>query len=136
MADAPHFGTADDDEEAEIDKVLADNFRFPPADDGPATERVIEFDFENVDDETLATTDDGLKVLGMRYTPGSPDAKKFGCTCPELENVFGDGVKNGEQVFCEVHGLTDETVFTCDEDCLLHSHLREDDDEDELADES
>ena len=47
----------------------------------------------------------------LRDQPGSPDAVRRGCTCPQAENNFGRGRSKNGRI---------EALFTADPDCSIH----------------
>lgn len=44
--------------------------------------------------------------------PGSPEAKRLGCTCPVLDNAYGEGAV--------VDGQINKEAFYIDPDCSIH----------------
>lgn len=52
--------------------------------------------------------------------PGSPEAKRLGCTCPVLDNSYGEGAI--------VEGKVDTEQFYLDENCPIHTDRRRVDD--------
>jgi hypothetical protein len=45
--------------------------------------------------------------------PGSPEAVKAGCTCPQMDNGHGEGRADGNFVIdaaCPIHGHTEERI--------------------------
>ncbi|HEY6022449.1 MAG TPA: hypothetical protein VIY48_22085 [Candidatus Paceibacterota bacterium] len=52
----------------------------------------------------------------MPANPGSPEAKRLGCTCPTLDNSYGEGAI--------VDGKVDPSQFYIAPDCELHLDKR------------
>lgn len=52
----------------------------------------------------------------MSSNPGSPDAKRLGCTCPVIDNNYGNGAVVDGQV------IPDQ--FYIDPDCAIHRDRR------------
>jgi hypothetical protein len=53
----------------------------------------------------------------MKYKPGSREARENGCTCPVLDNNFGEGYFNDGKIFvynmeCPLHKETGKAIKT------------------------
>lgn len=52
----------------------------------------------------------------LKTNPGSPEAKRLGCTCPVLDNAYGKGAV--------IDGRISETAFFTSPDCPVHVDQR------------
>ena len=55
-------------------------------------------------------------MTDVRTNPGSPEAKRLGCTCPVLDNAYGEGAV--------VDGQVNSMQFYLDPDCAIHQDKR------------
>ncbi len=54
--------------------------------------------------------DVGIKIDGRVPNPGSNEALNMGCTCPVIDNRYGDGI----------HTDSGAVLFWYNEDCPIH----------------
>ena len=52
----------------------------------------------------------------MDTNPGSPEAKRLGCSCPVLDNAYGEGAV--------IDGQVNAMSFYLDPDCPIHQDKR------------